>query len=563
MDPAIGAGRLEALLGDPWDAANPLGHAAVLAEAGLHQELVPVELGGRLARLDRPARLLRAVFRRDLSLGYAFGAAPLVAGLAVWPHGSAAQRARAAELLLGGAQLSVLFQDIAHGNTRSSAGITAFPDGAGGFRLDGRKPVVTNAARAAGLVVLARTGAGRSGGAHSALLLERALLPADALRELPRHRTRGMLGCPVGELQFTDCPAPAGALLGPVGGGTEVMLRSLQLSRPLVPSMALGCADTALRTVVALAGPGRATGVRALDSRYTRRAVAGAYLDLLVCDSLLAVAIRALHLAPADASLPTAAAKYLVPRMLQEASDDLAAVLGPRIHREEGSYGTFRKQLRDLADLPPGHAGSAASLASILPQLPSLARTSWRTDEPAGAALFRLHGALPAPPWALTQLAADGDPLAAELRTAPERLAGRADLGRWREPLLQLLRALAAELAAVGEECRALPEHQPALLANPRGFALAERYALLAAAAAATGLWSAGGTTGYPADPASLLGELGRIAVRLGVQVPPELAQAEALALEQVLDCCARSLTLDLYRDPIGTPGPLAQGAAA
>ena len=580
MDPANRTGALEALLGDPQDPANPLGHAAVLAADrqrglppggeplltgfGLHRELVPAELGGRLERLDTPARLLRAVFRRDFSLGLGFGGASLVAGIAVWSHGTPEQQARAAALLLEGRRISVVFQDIAHGNAHSSSSVTAFPDGEGGLLLDGRKAVVTNAARAAALVVLARTGAGRAGGAHSALLLERAGLPEGTLRDLPRYRSEGMRGCPVGGLQFAACPAPADALLGAVGGGTEVMLRSLQITRPLVPSMALGCADTALRTVVALSGPDRAEGVRPLDSRYTRSAVAGAYLDLLVCDSLLAVAIRSLHLAPGDSSLPTAAAKYLVPRMLQEASDDLAAVLGPRIHREEGRYGTFRKHLRDLAGMPPGHAGAAASLASILPQLPSLARHAWPAGDAGPAELFHLHGSLPAWRPAAVALAARHDPLAGVLRTAELELAAVSGLGERREALLGLVRALASELFAVAEECRTMPEREPALLANPRGFALAERYALLTAAAACTGLWLAGGLRGFLADPAWLVGALGRIAVRLGLPVPAAVAHCTAAALEEALLCCAQELTLDLYREPIGrAAGPAAvQGDA-
>ncbi|MHC3474085.1 acyl-CoA dehydrogenase [Streptomyces sp. 7R007] len=563
-DPADRVRALEELLGDPLDAANPFGHPAVLdadrrhdlppggeellAKHGLHEELVPAALGGRLDRLDAPARLLRAVFRRDFALGLGFGAASLVAGVAVWAHGSPVQQARVADLLLDGGRASVLFHDIAHGNDFSTSSVTAFPDGAGGLLLAGHKAVVTNAARARALVVLARTGAGRAGGAHSAVLVERGRVPAGAVRDLPRHRAEGIRGCPVGGIEFAACPVPAEALLGTAGGGTEVMLRCLQITRPLVPAMALGCADTALRTVVGLSGSGGAHGVRPLDARYTRAAVAGAFLDLLLCDCLLLAAIRALHVTPGDSSVPAAAAKYLVPRVLREAADDLAAILGPRVHREEGAYGTFRKHLRDLAGMPPGHAGAAASLASLLPQLPYLARRSWRpgTDAAPGA-LFRADG--PLPPWdpAALALAARHDPLAAALRDAPSRL------GRRRTPLAALVRRLAAEMDLLAEECRRLPEGDPAGLANPRGFALAERHTLLAAAGACLGVWD---SDPRRADPALLLGVLARIAVRLGLPVPAEAADSTAAAMTEVLARCRAGRTLDLYDEPLagGTP---------
>ncbi|XUL92259.1 acyl-CoA dehydrogenase [Streptomyces galilaeus] len=563
-DPTDRVRALEELLGDPLDATRPLGHRAVLeadrqrelppggeqllSGFALHEELVPVALGGRLHRFDTPARLLRAVFRRDFSLGLGFGAASLVAAVAVWAHGSDAQQARAARLLLDGGRISVMFQDIAHGNDFSASSVTAFPDGAGGLLLQGHKAVVTNAARADALVVLARTGAGRTGGAHSAVLVERAKVPAGSVRDLPRHRADGIRGCPVGGLEFAACPVPADALLGAAGGGTEVMLRSLQITRPLIPAMALGCADTALRTAVALAGSGGAQGVRPLDARYTRAAVADAFLDLLLCDCLLLAAIRSLHVVPGESSMPTAAAKYLVPRVLQEASDGLAPILGLRVHREEGAYGTFRKHLRDLAGMPPGHAGAAASLASLLPQLPSLARHSWSGAGPAPDALFHLRG--PLPPWdpGALALAARHDLLTAALRDAPARLAATALKDAYRVPLAALVRQLADELTVLGEECRQLPEHRPALLANPRGFALAERYTLLAAAGACLGVWLAGGE---PVDSLRLLGVLGRIAVRLGLPVPAEAADSAAAAMTEVLTRCAQGRTLDLYDEPL------------
>ncbi|MFG2792122.1 acyl-CoA dehydrogenase [Streptomyces sp. NPDC048419] len=557
-EPAARVRALEELLGDPREATNPLGHDALLeadrrrelpdggekllTAAGLHEELVPTAFGGRLDRLDAPARLLRAVFRRDFSLGLGFGAASLVAAAAVWAHGTPGQQARIARLLLDGGRISVMFHDIAHGNDFSTSSVTAFPDGAGGLLLQGHKAVVTNADRADALVVLARTGAGRAGGAHSAVLVERAHVPAGTVRDLPRYRAEGIRGCPVGGIEFAACPVPSHALLGTAGGGTEVMLRCLQITRPLIPAMALGCADTALRTVVELAGSGGAHGVRSLDARYTRGAVAGAFLDLLLCDCLLLAAIRSLHLAPGDSSMATATAKYLVPRVLQEAADDLAAILGPRVHREEGVYGVFRKQLRDLAGMPPGHAGAAASLASLLPQLPSLARRSWPGSVPSPGGLFLPDG--PLPPWdpAALALAARRDPLAAALRDGPDRQGPR------QTPLGTLVRRLADELAALGEECRRLPEGEPGLLANPRGFALAERYTLLAAAGACIGVWGSGDRAG---DPDLLLGVLGRICLRLGLPVPAEAAHGADAAMSEVLARCAQGRTLDLYDEPL------------
>ncbi len=94
------ADHYERLLGDPDDARNPHGRAALLAaddrretpaateallaRAGLAAEFVPRELGGRLTRPDVLARVLRPLFRRDVALGFGFG---ITALFGAWPCG--------------------------------------------------------------------------------------------------------------------------------------------------------------------------------------------------------------------------------------------------------------------------------------------------------------------------------------------------------------------------------------------------------------------------------------------------------------------------------------------
>ena len=75
--------RLEELLGSPDDPGRPWSDAEVLAaddearfvpggeallgSAGVNAEFVPAALGGRLTRLDGLVRVVRPVFRRDVT----------------------------------------------------------------------------------------------------------------------------------------------------------------------------------------------------------------------------------------------------------------------------------------------------------------------------------------------------------------------------------------------------------------------------------------------------------------------------------------------------------------
>nr|QBK46632.1 HrsK1 [Streptomyces hiroshimensis] len=563
---------LERRLGDPLDPGNPLGHAAALAADrrgelplggeplldafGLREEIVPQRLGGRLTGLDTATQLLRAVFRRDFALGRGHGSASLVSAVFAWCHGTPEQQARTARLLLDGGRLSVAFQNMSYGNEFSSGDLTLTPAPQGGGVLDGRTPLIANAPLAAGFVLLARHADGD--GAHSALLLDRADLPPDAVRLLSPYDATAVRRLPAGFLEFVRWPVPAGSVLGAPGDGTAVALRSLQVSRPLVPSMAVGCADTALRSVVA-AVLERAPGVRPLTSRYARRAITSSFADMLVCDCLLLAAIRSLHLLPEESSVWTAAAMCLVVRMLQQSTGDLAAVLGPRALQEDGGFGTFRKHLRDLSEIPPGPIGAAAALATLVPQLPFLARTSWTAATPPPG-LFSTSAPLPPLDPGRLDLAAGGDTLMAVLPHAEAALDTLPVTGPDGEALRSQVRALAAELRALGEECRALPEQDLAALATPHGYALAERYTLLAAAAACLGVWLHGDRereAGFLSDPAWLIAALGRVQFRLGLPEPAADDRRGEALLAAVVERCTQGRSLDLYDVLLGG-GPAA-----
>ncbi|MGK5729249.1 acyl-CoA dehydrogenase family protein [Streptomyces sp. URMC 124] len=570
--PADRVTALERLLGDPRDPGNPLGHAAVLAADrrgelplggeplldafGLRQEIVPQPLGGRLTRLDTATQLLRAVFRRDFALGRGHGSVSLVSAVFAWCHGTPEQQARTARLLLDGGRLAVAFQNMSYGNEFSSGDLTLTPGPRGGGLLDGRTPLIANAPLAAGFVLLARHADGD--GAHSALLLDRADLPPDAVRLLSPYDAAAVRRLPAGLLEFDRWPVPEGSVLGAPGDGTAVALRSLQVSRPLVPSMAVGCADTALRSVVA-AVLERTPGVRPLTSRYARRAITSSFADALVCDCLLLATIRSLHLLPEESSVWTAAAMCLVVRMLQQSTGDLAAVLGPRALQEEGGFGTFRKHLRDLSEIPPGPIGAAAALATLVPQLPFLARTSWTAAAPP-AALFSAAAPLPPLDPSRLDLAAGGDTLMAVLPHAEETLDALPVTGPDGEVLRSQVRALAAALRALGAKCRALPKQDLAALATPHGYALAERYTLLAAAAACLGVWLYGDRErqpGFLSDPAWLIAALGRVQFRLGLPEPAADGRRGEALLAAVVERCTQGRSLDLYDVPLGG-GPTA-----
>lgn len=555
--------------------ANPLGAEALLAadaagevlpgaeklldEHEFNAEFVPAELGGRLERMDVLGRILRPVFRRDASLGFGYGLNCFFAVTPVWTAGNIAQRRQAARLLLGGRRIAVARHEVAHGNdfVRDEFTLATVP---GGLLLDGSKSAIANASRATGLVVFARTEGAARGRSHSVLLLDRDELPADRVEDLARRTTTGMRSAEFGGLRITECLVPESAVLGEQGDGYELSLRSSLLIRGLIPSIVLAGADTALRTVARFAVRTRADGRSSLDVQHVRDVLTGGFLDLLLIDCLALVATRALHLLPRQMSAYAAAAAYLAPKLVAESMDEMAAVLGEESFTEDGAYGMFQKQRRDLPVTSLGHAGSAGRQVSILPQLPYFARHAWFADPEPPAGLFRPHEALPALDLSQPALLGDGDPLAATLVATSDQLESAGPPGpdgSAGHALRFLARSLTGELADLRKAFEVLPLGDREALASPHSFGLADRYTLVLAAAACLGVWReqqsapADRVDSFLADPAWTTAVLYRLARRLGLPLPDRPGACERRVLDEIVARLHNRRSYDLYSSPL------------
>ncbi|MFG3255692.1 acyl-CoA dehydrogenase family protein [Streptomyces sp. NPDC048172] len=559
--------ELEKVLGDPADPLGDVSYARVLEadEEGemltpgerllddvvLNSDFVPRAHGGRLERIDNLVRVMRQVFRRDVALGLGYGVTSFMAGVNLWTCGTAEQRERLARLLLDGGKVSVAYHELAHGNDFVRNEFEATPTG-DGFRLNGTKQVINNADRAAAWVLFSRTSDKPGSRSHSVMFAERGGLDAASYRVLPRYDAVGVRGCHLSGLHFEDCALPSDALVGELGQGVELALRAFQITRTAVPGMALGATDTSLRTVVRFALGRQLYRRSVMEIPHAKATLSGAFLDLLVCDSLSLAGSRAVHLLPDETSVYAAAVKYLVPRMLSDAMNELSIVLGARFYVREGEFGIFQKHVRDLPVLSLGHAGSAACQATIIPQLPRLARRAWFTGDPAPDALFRPREDLPEVSFDGLTLASGRDGLSASLVAAVDELPSGTPVERAAHGIaLKMM----DELRQVQEEALALAPEDRTALARPASFALADRYAVLLAAASAIGVWrqaaAAPADDPFLADPAWLAAALHRLSRRLGHRPPDLPAEAEPRVHEEVLRRFQENASYDLYNTPL------------
>ncbi|WTO34008.1 hypothetical protein OG399_39300 [Streptomyces achromogenes] len=260
------------------------------------------------------------------------------------------------------------------------------------------------------------------------------------------------------------------------------------------PAQLMVHADLALRSALAAVA-----GTE--PSRLGRAAAGAAYLDLWAGDRLLR----------ADGGNHSAVARFLLPRLLMESVDTLSVLLGERAQRNTGPGAAYREHARWLH------------------------QAMWHPDHRArlDAVTARLDG----PPTGEDRLAR---PL-----TSVRPAALPLDLHA-------LLDALERERRAVVGACALAPERDPA-----GNWALADRYALLTAAAACLDGWrGAGRGRRITSDRDRLVAALSRIAIRLGLEpVGPDTELSGALFGEAVAHCrrpTAPARTAPAHTAPVG-----------
>lgn len=114
----------------------------------------------------------------------------------------------------------------------------------GGYRLSGEKAFISNAPDAGVYSVFARTGDDGSRG------ITAFAVPGDA-PGLTGTRQRLLSPHPIGRLVLDEVFVPAEAVLGEVGGGWRVAMRTLDMFRPSVGAFAVGMGQAALDAAVA------------------------------------------------------------------------------------------------------------------------------------------------------------------------------------------------------------------------------------------------------------------------------------------------------------------------
>jgi alkylation response protein AidB-like acyl-CoA dehydrogenase len=569
---------LEHHLGDPSDPSGPFSFArsfahdeagtlpdealALLTNWGLHKYYIPVSLGGLLRSFEQVGSLLRTVARRDMTAAWSHGLNTLFGAIHPWLWGNADQQARVARAIAEGRCVALGYTERRHGSDLMKMELTAEP-ASPGYRLTGEKWAIGNATRSDLLTLFVRTRPDGGSRGFSLLLVDKRELDPATFEPLPRLKTLGLRGADVSGIRFKGATLGASALIGAEGSALEQTLKGFQVTRSLVTPLLLGTGDTALRSALRSAVGRHRDGAPGIRLPYHRDLLAGAFADLLACECLSRITLRALHTIPGQTMITAAVAKYSIPTTVGAAMRALSAEFGAgRGLRAPNQPGMFQKMLRDSGIVTVGHVSSLISLYSIGQQLLACAeqRRELHTATPGQSVelTWALRYALPAFDPTQIAMSARGrdDVLAALLALTPSDLVpGEMDRHTAEVLVAQMLALHSAIRQHDQLVLDAAAKRKAHFLESPACFQLAKRFCALFTAASCILVWynNRESLGGFFADGAWLALALDRLLAPLCIVLPVLPADISAGVMHSLLTLYRENASFALA--PVRLPG--------
>ncbi|MES1984613.1 MAG: isovaleryl-CoA dehydrogenase [Pseudomonadota bacterium] len=218
-----------------------------MGELGLHGITVSEEDGGLGLGYLEHVIACEEVSRASASVGLSYGAHSnlCINQIARWANPE--QKAKYLPRLISGEHVGSLAMSEA-GAGSDVVGMKLRADKVdGGYRLNGTKFWITNAAYADTLVVYAKSDPGAGSRGITAFLIEKDFAGFSIGQKIDKM---GMRGSPTAELVFDDCFVPDENVMGPAGGGVGVLMSGLDYERAVLSGIQLGIMQACLDTVI-------------------------------------------------------------------------------------------------------------------------------------------------------------------------------------------------------------------------------------------------------------------------------------------------------------------------
>jgi alkylation response protein AidB-like acyl-CoA dehydrogenase len=228
-----------------WDEGNifPLEVVKKCGELGYLGAIFPEEYNGAGLGYIEYAIIIEELARVDPSVGLIVAAHNSLCSNHIFLAGNEAQKQKYLTKLTTGEYIGCW--SLTEPEAGSDAGGTrsnAFPDGSGGWILNGGKTFTTNAHYADVCVAMAVTDRAAQAHGISAFVLEKGMT---GFRTGKKEDKLGMRASDTGEVLFEDCRVPGTHMLGKPGEGFVDSLRILDGGRISIAALSVGTAQGA------------------------------------------------------------------------------------------------------------------------------------------------------------------------------------------------------------------------------------------------------------------------------------------------------------------------------
>jgi len=351
------SGRLDATL------------AKKLFQAGLMGVEIPHRYGGAGRDLFSVVLAIEELARVDPAVAVFVDVQNALVASAVLRHGNGDQKRRYLPRLATGTVGAYAISETQAGSDAFALSTRAVPD-AGGYRLTGQKRWTTSAAEAGLILVFARVlDGGSERGALTAFLVDRdspGLTVADRVDKL------GIRASSTCDVHFDGVPVPAHNVIGGVGGGDLLAMRTLNVGKLGIAAQLVGLARGALDAALSYAQERSQFGEPIAAFQGVQFPLARLAAELEAARVLLYNAVRVMtHGTAAEQLAATAMAKYLASEVAERAAAQAVETLDgngfttaypvEKLYRDAkvGKIyeGTTNMQFRTIASVLLGAAG--------------------------------------------------------------------------------------------------------------------------------------------------------------------------------------------------------------
>lgn len=219
-----------------------------MAECGLMGINVPTELGGAGGDMKMYISAVEELSKVCATTGVVLSAHTSLCITPILENGTEEQKQKYIPKLASGEWIGAFGLTEPNAGTDASYQQTTAQKVEGGYLLNGTKIFITNAGPAQVYVIFAMTDKSLGTKGISAFIVEKDF---EGFKVGKKEAKMGIRGSSTCELIFTNCFVPDSNLLGKVGEGFKIAMKTLDGGRIGIAAQALGIAEGALETTIA------------------------------------------------------------------------------------------------------------------------------------------------------------------------------------------------------------------------------------------------------------------------------------------------------------------------